>query len=275
MVVLPGRGCTPLKHSWTWLALGAALLMGLLAAACGDGGGDALTDAPTSTPTPPPLEETLPLDRFRYAATLSLRERGPASEAREVAIATEGTFQSPDRHAFTYSTRWGEGSLTESAVIIGDQVWLRAGDGAWHAADEADQRTTELLGSAYTSFEPNFLSGAQFDEVRSNVRRLPSAAEMVNGVLTNHYQVGQAGLAFLEAFLGADGLSQDVEDLSWELWLAEDGGWPVRLLAKATITSDLKVLEELNLRAPTTWVLRIDVSQPNDPALTVLAPDQD
>lgn len=257
----------------TWFALAAVLIAGLLGASCGDGGADEnVLAVPTATATPPPLEETLPLDRFHYTATLSLREEGPAQEAREVVVSTEGTFQSPDRHAFTYSTRWGASSLTQSAVIIGDQVWVREGAGAWRAALHSDQETTELLGHAYTAFKPNFLSGSEFDEVRENVRRLPSAQEMVNGVLTNHYQVGQAGLAFLEAFLGAGGLSQDVQDLSWEIWLAEDGGWPVRLLAKATITSDLQVLKDLNLRAPTTWVLRIDVSQPNDPALTVVAP---
>jgi len=248
--------------------------MGLFAFACDDKSAGQAPPAPTVTPTPPPLEETLPLDRFRYTAALTLRERGPASDAREVVISTEGTFQSPDRHAFTYSTTWGGGSLTESAVIIGDQVWVRRGDGAWREASGDDGQASALLSNAYTSFEPNFLSGAEFDEVRENVRRLPSADEMVNGVLTSHYQVGPAGLAFLEAFLGGEGLSSDVEDLSWELWLAQSGGWPVRLLAKATITSDLKILDELNLRAPTTWVLRIDVSQPNDPALIVAAPDE-
>jgi hypothetical protein len=255
------------------LAIGVAVLVALLAFACDDNG-DKAPPASTATPTPPPLEETLPLERFRYAATLTLRERGAASEAREVIISTEGTFQSPDRHAFTYSTTWGGGSLTESAVIIGDQVWVRRGDGAWRESTGDDGQASELLSNAYTSFEPNFLGGAEFDEVRENVRRLPSADELVNGVLTSHYQVGPAGLAFLEAFLGGEGLSSDVEDLSWELWLAQDGGWPVRLLAKATITSDLKILEELNLRAPSTWVLRIDVSQPNDPALVVAAPEE-
>lgn len=257
------------------VALALVLTAGLLGFACDDGGGDAGPPVPTATPTPPPLEETLPLERFGYTATLTLREFGPASEAGEIVVSTEGTFQSPDRHAFTYSTRSGGASLTESAVIIGDQVWIRRGDEAWREVPGGDEQTSELLSSAYTSFEPNFLSGAEFDEVRENVRHLPSAEEVVNGVLSNHHQVGQAGLAFLEAFLGGGGLSRDVEDLSWELWLAQDGGWPVRLLAKATITSDLKILGDLNLSAPTSWVLRIDVSRPNDPTLTVRAPDAD
>jgi hypothetical protein len=255
------------------LAVSIALLGGLAAFACDDGEGNSGPPVPTATPTPPPLEETIPLERFHYAAALTLREQGPATEAEEVVISTEGDFQSPDRHAFTYSTQWGGGSLSESAVIIGDQAWVRRGDGAWQTTASDDPQTATLLASAYTSFEPNFLAGAEFDEVRANVRRLPSAEELVNGVLTNHYQVGQAGLAFLEAFLGGGGISSDVEDLSWELWLAQDGGWPVRLLAKATIATDLEILRELNLSAPSTWILRIDLSRPNDPALTVLAPD--
>ena len=255
------------------LALGVALLVGLLAFACDDDGKDTAPPAPTPTPTAVPLDETLPLERFSYVATLTLRERGPASEAREVVVSTEGTYQSPDRHAFTYSTRWGEGSLTESAVIIGEQVWLRRADEPWREAGGGDQQAAELLGSAYTAFKPNFLGGAEFDEVRESVRRLPAADEMVNGVLTSHYQVGPAGREFFESFLASGELASGIEDLSWELWLAQDGGWPVRLLAKATVTSDLKILDELNLRAPTTWVLRIDVSRPNDPTLTVRAPD--
>ena len=43
----------------------------------------------------------------------------------------------------------------------------------------------------------------------------------------------------------------------------------------ATITADLRVLNDLNLPAPSSWELSIDVSRPNDPTLAVAAPKSD
>jgi hypothetical protein len=85
--------------------------------------------------------------------------------------------------------------------------------------------------------------------------------------------VGLAGREFFETFLVPRELLQSVEDLSWDLWLAAEGAWPVRLLLSATVIDTITLLEELDLKAPVHWELRIDISRPNDPTLSVVAPE--
>ena len=265
----------PRGSLWKGGILAAAIVVALLAGCRGGGGtspdgGSAA--GPTASPATVVVSNALPLERFQYTATLTLQERS-AAQPRDVVISTDGTFQAPDRHAFTYTTRFGGGMLAESAVIIGDQVWVRESDAPWRQTTLDDEQADELLGSAFTTIRPNFLGGPEFDGVRESVRRLPSSDELVNGVLTQHYDVGPAGQEFFRTFLGGEGLFQAAEGIDWELWLADEGAWPVRLLIRATINADLAILDELGLVAPTSWVLRIDLSRPNDPTLTVLAPD--
>jgi len=110
-----------------------------------------------------------------------------------------------------------------------------------------------------------FLGGPAFEQARANIRHLTSTEESVNGVLANHYQVGAPGQQFFNDLLADAQLLRNVNDLKWDLWLAQEGAWPVRLRASATITADLRVLNDLNLPAPSSWELSIDVSIGNRP----------
>jgi len=162
-----------------------------------------------------------------------------------------------------------------SVVLIGDKVWLREGEGPWQEAAMDDPRLTDVLSTAFSAIRPGFLGGPAFEQVRANVRHLTPTEEPVNGVLANHYQVGAPGQQFFNDLLADAQLLRNVKDLKWDLWLAQEGAWPVRLRASATITADLRVLNDLNLPAPSSWELSIDVSRPNDPTLAVAAPKSD
>jgi hypothetical protein len=216
----------------------------------------------------------LALDRFHYVASLTVREKRDGGGAGEVAVSTEGDFQSPDRHAFTYTIESGGGTISRSVVIIGQKAWLRLGDEPWREGNRDDPEVSDLVSVAFSALRPGFLGGPEFDRVRESVRRLPPTEESVNGVPANHYRVGSPGREFFESFLADEQLRQKAQDFRWELWLAKDGAWPVRLLASATITVDLALLNELGLQAPTVWELRIDISRPNDPMLSVVAPEE-
>ena len=261
----------------------AALVGGLLLAAlllgCGSNGDP--EPRPTSTalpPMPPPPtaqgNSALPLERFHFVVVLTLKEESPEGEINEVVISTEGDFESPDRHAFTHSAQLGDEVVSRSIVIIGEQVWLRPSDEGWREATRYAPQVTELLATAFSPVRPGFLGGQQFLLVQESVRRLPSAEDPVNGVPANHYQVTSTGQEFFETFLAEEQLAQDVRDLRWDLWLAEDGAWPVRLLASATVISDIEALGELELQAPVSWELSIEISRPNDPAVTVAPPEE-
>ena len=258
-----------LRLSRTGGVLAGGLLLALLLAGCNSD-----SDGPASSVILPPSteESALTLERFHYRATVTLREQVDEGEARELVISTEGDFQQPDRHAFTFITRSGDAAVVRRVVLIGEEAWVRQGDDPWRMTTTDDPQVAELLAVAFSTVRPAFLSGPEFDRVREAVRRLTPTDEAVNGILADRYQVGENGREFFETFLADDRLLRNVEGLSWDLWLAQDGAWPVRLLASATITADLTILDELDLAAPVFWELRVDISRPNDPTLTIVAP---
>lgn len=247
-------------------ALAAAVL--LAASACGGSSDEPSANSPATTPT---VEGALALERFHYEASLTLRETEAGGS--QVSVSTEGDFQAPDRHSFTYLTGLGNASIRRSAVVIGDTAWLKEGDGPWQKLGADDPQIAGLLSAAFSTIRPQFLGGHEFAQVRESVRRLPSNEEFVNDVAAEHYRVDAPASSVIESFLDGGPLLQGVQDLRWELWLAEDGGWPVRVLATGKVTRELDILGELGLRAPTVWELRVDISRPNDPALTVEAPE--
>jgi hypothetical protein len=241
----------------------------IVLASCSGGGGDVELSTPEPTPEASAL---LDLDRFHYVATLELHGADVDEAPDDVIITTEGDFQAPDRHSFSYTTQLSGATIRESAVVIGGRVWLRAGDSAWREATPEDPQAQELFATAFSPIRPGFLGGADFRRVRDTVRRLPSTLEFVNEIRANHYQVGQEAIEYLEAFLSDEALLTDAQHLRWDVWLAEEGVWPVRLVASGTVTSDLGILQQLNLKPPSDWLLRIDITRPNDPALSVQAP---
>ena len=254
-------------------AVAGGLLLALLLAGCRSSAAPAPTPTPTALPPTPTAEVgALPLVRFHYVASLTLRETGVDAGGDEVVISTEGNFESPDRHAFIHIIDLGEDTVIRSAVIIGEDAWLQADGEPWREAARDDPELADLLAVAFTATRPQFLGGPEFRLVQESVRRLPSTEELVNGVATNHYQVGQAGREFVETFLVPEELVGNLADLAWDLWLAEEGAWPVRLLASTIVINPVDVLQELDLEAPVHWELRIDISRPNDPELSVMAP---
>jgi hypothetical protein len=253
-------------------AVTGGLLVIALAAGCSSGGTKYAGPTPgTPSPTPEPSSLT-DLDRYHYIATLELHGSKADGSANAVTVTTEGDYQSPDRHAFTYTRQLSGTSVRQSAVVIGDNIWLRTGEDAWREATPTDPQATNLLAVAFSPIKPGFLGGPEFRSARDSIRRLPGTLEFVNDLRAYHYEVGPEGLAYFQSFLAQDQLLQQAQDLHWDVWLAKDGAWPVRLLASGSVRANLPVFQELDLNAPTNWTLRIDISRPNDPALSVQEP---
>lgn len=251
-------------------ALTGGLLLVLTLAACSGNGAPDQAATATALPTADPAG--VDFERFHYVATLALDEQRGA-DARRLTITTEGDFVAPDSHAFTYVTESETGALERSVVIIGPDAWLREPGGEWEALAADDSRVAGLVGVAFSTARARFLGGPEFVQVRENVRALASTADFVNGIPVDHYTVAGAGLAYFETFVASDELLESVDDLTWDLWLASDGEWPVRLRATAMITADLAILQALGLVPPTSWELQIDVSRPDDPAIEIVPPD--
>ena len=255
-------------------ALAGGLFLAFFLLGCVDDGDSTVPPTETApSPTQTPRRgSALPLERFHYVASLTVQPQGTESEGERIVVSTEGDFESPNRHAFTYTIRRGENSVSRSMVLIARQVWFRQGNEPWSNTRRSDPRVIDLLASAFSPARPGFLGGEEYQQVRESVQRLPSKQDPVNDVAANHYRVTSAGSEFFVVFVADDPLLRDVQDLTWDLWLAEQGGWPVRLRASGTVTSNLKVLGDLDVQAPASWELRIDISRPNDPKLAVRAP---
>lgn len=258
-------------------ALVGGLLLVFTSAACGD---DDRGAAPVPTPTIPPLTPTataengsaLPLQRYHYSVSFTLQTKRRARNVRDVVVKTEGVYEAPDKHAFAYTIASGKGALRQRLVLIGDRAWLKAGDGRWRQVPVGDETVRELLAVAFSPAREGFLGGERYGRMRDAVRRLPAAEETVNGVAVHHYRVSEAGREFFQAFLAEEALLAHAKDFSWDLWLAQEGGWPVRLRASSTVTKALAVNRALRVPAPAVWVLQIDISRPDDPRLAVRPP---
>ena len=129
-------------------AVTGGLLLFLLLSGCG---GRTSYSSPTpGTPAPSPEPSSLTdLDRYHYVARLELHASKADGRANDIAITTEGDYQSPDRHAFTYTTQLSGSAVRQSAVVIGDKIWLRRGEDAWREATQADPQAVNLLAVAF------------------------------------------------------------------------------------------------------------------------------
>ncbi|MCH8026010.1 MAG: hypothetical protein IH866_04365 [Chloroflexi bacterium] len=269
------------RFAVTQAALAGGLMLVVFVSACsGESGADPAPTASTVEPAVSGAEPTatvvgagaIPLENFHYVASLTMSGAASGGDPNKLFVSTEGDFQWPGRHAFTYTTQLGDGVLIESVVIIGEKAWYRRADDAWRQTTLDDPAVATLLDAAYSPVRPQFLSGPEFDRVRVNVLNLPSTQEFINAVRADHYLVDAEGQAFIQSFLGGSQYLSNVEDLAWDLWLATDGSWPVRLLMSGTVVGELEILERLDLQAPAAWEVRVDVSRPNDPALSIESP---
>ena len=254
-----------------YLAISLMLLAASLFAACGGGDGEegaakdtapeATAVAMTSTPGEPAVEAApgaaeaiAKLKSFRIHLRFTL-EGKTDDETELLAVDLEGAFVAPDRNRTRVSARVNELELEEESITIGDQTWVKIGDG-W------------VEGEA--QFEFDELSPASLLEELGpeQLRLLKPSRETVNGVKSLRYSIGRGdidALRTLGAILGGD---EDFEELPEEfdinLWLAEDGGWPVRITmtARGAIED-----EDINLD------FSLDVTDADDPDIEIEPPE--
>jgi hypothetical protein len=255
----------PLRYLATLLMLLAA---GLFAACGGSGEVQVSFDEQreeamvAATPEEPAAEvASAPADALAdlesYRLNLRLTLEGIAEEdVGLLAVDLEAAFVAPDRSQTRVSARLDELELEEESISIGDETWVKVGD-SWVAGE--------------AQFELDDLSPASLLEELSpeQLRLLKPSKETVNGVDSLRYSIGRGdidALRGLGALLGPDeDLENLPEDFDIDLWLAEDGGWPVRITMTARGAIDEN--EEMNLD------FSLDVTDVNDPDIKVEPPE--
>jgi len=236
------------------------LLAAGLFAACG--GGDEEEEAATDkTPeaaaevASAPAEALAKLESYRIDLRFTL-EGAADGEMGLLGVDLEGAFVAPDRSQARVSARLDELELEEESITIGDRTWVKIGD-SW------------VEGEA--QFELDDLSPASLLEGLSpeQLRLLKPSKETVNGVKSLRYSIGRGdidALRSLGALLGDDEALEDLpEEFNIDLWLAEDGGWPVRVTMTARGAIDEG--DEISLD------FSLDVTDVNDPDIEIEPPE--
>jgi hypothetical protein len=166
----------------------------------------------------------------------------------------EFAFVAPDRSLLVFSDR---GEECFSCITMGDRQWCRAGDSTdWTEGPASDEDFPSRPEDFCTSIEDLPLSSAE------------GGRETVNGIKTIHYVLTEdasTGELQTEEWPANEGLA---EELGWqsnqEVWLAEDGNWPVRQLYEYAFKAGAD-----DFRASAFWEIR-DL---NDPSIVIEQPN--
>ena len=138
----------------------------------------------------------------------------------------EGAVIAPDRSSMEMTVG---GHEFGSFVQIGSQSWMKvAGLTDW--TEEPASEDSEFL------FSPMDFCETAEEDLSSALSGLEGENETVNGIETVHYHLDQADLTFFQEFLGG---TEDLPDeFNMDVWLAEDGDWPVRMIFAASGEDD-------------------------------------
>jgi len=245
------------------------LLGALVLSACGGGGKeeqaaeDKAPGAAAVVGTPEPgaaVVTTAPADAFAklqsYRVIMHFVLEDTATETPgTLSLDLEGSYVAPDRSQIRVSAHQGDLQLEEESIAIGGQTWVKTG-GTW-VEGEAEFQLSD--------FSPASLLGELGPE---QLRLLKPSKETINGVDTLRYNVGRADIETLRALgslLDQDGGLENLpEEFNVGLWLAEDGGWPVRITM--TTRGATNSGEEVNLD------FSMDITDVNNPGIQIEAP---
>lgn len=239
-----------------WLVAGAIALLALLAA-CGGGTDTAMRVGVTPIPQPEGTVTAIPstgfalscdavqnIASFRYTIRLKLEIPGlPAppgaadqgllgpTEEPLGALASivlglfrdlkvEGAFVAPDRSRAILEV----GGEEVEVRTIGDRSWVRFGD-VW----QEETAPTEVV-----FLSPQTMCEEMVPELRALLANAPWSPQTINGVPARHYHLDEADVPGLAGLLGAAEDAELPEEFRVDFWLAERGGWPVRLQMEAS-----------------------------------------
>jgi hypothetical protein len=203
------------------------------------------TPTPTPTPTPPPTPTSAAtpseaaiapgslgdLDSYRYSMTMELEglesviseslgaltgEATTAPETMEIEIS--GAFVAPDKAEIHMRISGLDDEL--AMTIIGNQQWVKLGDLAMGPL-EFTEDISEM------DFALAMWEG--FSQEADGLTCTSERRETVDDVPARYCGIDRATFERPGSLFGGTEEIDNVDELSLDMWLAEDGGWPVRL----------------------------------------------
>jgi predicted small lipoprotein YifL len=232
------------------LTLAMATMLAIVSlAACGGDGEEESAPAAAVTPTvtetetpaaaPSPAGEAVAtgsltnLNSYRYSMKMELEGlesalaeqmaaipgQDPTAMAEALEMEISGAFVAPDQAESHMSISGVDDELV--LVVIGNQQWVQLGDlaiGPMEAVGDVSELDFALL------------MWEAFEEEAGGLTCASEKKETVNDVPANYCGIDKATYEQLSAlFGGTEEEMGDIDELNLEMWLAEDGGWPVRL----------------------------------------------
>jgi len=200
-------------------------------------------ETPAATPTPsgaaPAPGDLTTLNSYRYTMKMELEGlesdlteqmaalpgQDPMAESLKMEIS--GAFVAPDKAESRISISGGDDEI--ALTVIGDQQWVEMGDMAIGPI-QATGDVSEL------DFALMMWEG--FSEGAGGLTCASEKKEKVNDVPTNYCGIDQATFEQLSSLFGGTEEMGDIDEMNLEMWLAEDGGWPVRLRVQVAGTDE-------------------------------------
>ena len=206
------------------------------------------------------------LKSYKHLLRVSFRLKAEEQDA-VVAVTVEGEVEDGDR--LTCRQTVDLGSLTisgDKVVIIGDRAWLDLGEG-WSEVTPDDSGVVEVLDLCAGSS----IFWDEFDP--SDLKDLEGYPEEINGVPATRIDLAEASESMASfGFTPSDWGDANLEQMV--VWLAQDGGWPVRVLVRVSGTAESLELTEAGFEKEQNVVaeLHIELNEVNDPAIRVSPP---
>lgn len=238
------------------LALATAIILAVVSlAACGGDGEE--EGAPAAAATPAAAEAETPaaeaetpaaapspsepgfapgaltnLNSYRYTMKMELEGlesllteqmaalpgQDPTAMAESLKLEVEGAFVAPDKAESRIRISGIDEEL--ALTVIGNQQWVELGDmaiGPMEAVGDVSELDFALM------------MWEEFSEEAGGLTCASEKKEKVNDVPTNYCGIDQATFEQLTSLFGGTEEMGDIDEMSLDMWLAEDGGWPVRL----------------------------------------------
>lgn len=279
----------------------ATILTVVFLAACGGGGEEGATPPAAATPTPTEAVTPAPagtpaaagtptaagspaaagtpageavaagsfggLNSYRYTMSMELEGlqsllgeqmaalpgQDPTALADHLEMEISGAFVAPDKAESHMRISGVDDELV--LTVIGDQQWVSMGDMA--IGPIAAMGDVSDLDFALLMWEG-------FSEEAGGLTCASEKQETVNDIATRYCGIDSASFEQLTSLFGGTEETGDVDEMDLEMWLAEDGGWPVRLRVHVAGTDETGQEYDAKLDMDVTDVNEdIDISPPS------------
>ncbi|MBI2844965.1 MAG: hypothetical protein HYX86_00290 [Chloroflexi bacterium] len=250
-------------HKIGWFSLVLLVVVGLFLAACGGAAPPPPEVEPTATPTEEVVEET-PQEEVAYQSNIEALQN-----LDSYSYSFDWSWEGGSAGAVTAGTFHGEGEVqnrptraqhiifsTESGGSVSYTEWIYLEtEGTLWTRDSADGEWQEVPGLDPSVFAGLDLTGLFFGLSYSTATDLQfTGVETINGVQANHFSS--------TTFSALVGFGCTVTEARDDIWVAVDGGFPVRQVSDFSGTCG---------GASAEWHFTLDVTGVNQP-VQIVAP---